>query len=726
MRIRFPFILLLLIAIVVSCQSQKEKATTEEFIISQGYEIEQIAQEPLLESPVAFTEDEKGRIWVVEMTGYMRDIDGNGEDLPDGKIVILSDVDGDDIMDSRTVFAENLLNPRAISLVYGGALYTDGSKLIWSEIVKDKPANSVVVDSLYVVGGNIEHQSNGLFYNIDNWIYSAKSTARYQKKNDRWVKEATSFRGQWGIAADHLGRLVYNHNSAPLQADRTLPNTLLDNPFQKVEENIGNYYTEDMSIQAIQATAVNRGYEDGVLNESGKVKNYTSACSPLMYYGEGLENKDLETAFVCAPEANLISQYEINHLTQNATKRADAGEFLASKDESFRPVALRTGFDNGLYVLDMRKGIIQHSAYMSSYLRDKIIAKNLDRITNKGRIYRIKHRNSTLINRSLHEVNRMNLPYLLYDENLSVRLWAQHELVRNGVNEFALINQLRKIVSDPGSPTAALHAIWTLDGLDLLSISDIKKIDTEVFTAEFAISILPILKKIESISGTEADPFLDELYDLILGLNEYAVDVNLATVFGSKAIYSKEWWELADKYKDDKSMIEALLSSAQDQLDVLLASAKSKGDHKLLRETIQKCIENREKKSMLSPTITTSTADDDRTNGLKVFKQYCVACHGGDGLGQKNIAPSLVESSILKGPEKEVSRIILQGYDQGENEYQIKMPAYIDNPHISDQDISDLISYLNSTFAKKWGGVSPAEVGTVRAEILNNKQRSND
>jgi len=196
MKVNLVFLTLSLL-FLFSCQ-EKDQADLSEFMLPEGIQIEQIASEPLISHPVAMTEDDKGRLWVVEMHGYMRDIDGSGEDIPDGNIVILEDTDKDGIMDKRFVFLSDLLNPRAISLVYGGLLYTDGTLLKWTPIAGNRPGMPEVVDSLYVIGGNIEHQPNGLLYNLDNWIYSAKSNARYRKSDGKWEKEATTFRGQWG------------------------------------------------------------------------------------------------------------------------------------------------------------------------------------------------------------------------------------------------------------------------------------------------------------------------------------------------------------------------------------------------------------------------------------------------------------------------------------------------------------------------------------------------
>ena len=62
------------------------------------------AGEPQLVNPIAFTIDEKGRIWVVECFEYpKRTPKGKA---PRDRIVILEDTDGDGVCDKRTVFAE--------------------------------------------------------------------------------------------------------------------------------------------------------------------------------------------------------------------------------------------------------------------------------------------------------------------------------------------------------------------------------------------------------------------------------------------------------------------------------------------------------------------------------------------------------------------------------------------------------------------------------------------
>ena len=90
--------------------------------VEEGFEVTLVAAEPLVIAPVAMTFDGKGRIWVVEMDGYMPDTLGTGEDQPVGRIAILDDTDGDGRMDKRHVFLDSLVMPRAICLMDSGKI----------------------------------------------------------------------------------------------------------------------------------------------------------------------------------------------------------------------------------------------------------------------------------------------------------------------------------------------------------------------------------------------------------------------------------------------------------------------------------------------------------------------------------------------------------------------------------------------------------------------------
>ena len=49
----------------------------------------------MVQDPVVIDWDADGRLWVVEMRGYMHDIQATGEHEPVGRVVVLEDTNGD-------------------------------------------------------------------------------------------------------------------------------------------------------------------------------------------------------------------------------------------------------------------------------------------------------------------------------------------------------------------------------------------------------------------------------------------------------------------------------------------------------------------------------------------------------------------------------------------------------------------------------------------------------
>ncbi|MEM9544997.1 MAG: c-type cytochrome [Bacteroidota bacterium] len=710
---RLSFIILLSLSYLwlSSCQDTS-KIDTSEFILAKNLKIEIVASEPDVILPVAMVEDGKNRFWVIEMPGYMRDINGSDEDLPDGRIVILTDEDQDGKIDERKIFIDSLVNPRAICHVYGGVLFTDGTMLKWAEIDHDKPVNTVVVDSFYVVGGNIEHQPNGLLYNLDNWIYSAKSNARYRRMDGGWKKEATTFRGQWGISHDRMGRLIYNHNSAPLIGDYAIPNQVIENPYLKVEFTNGNYLTDDMRLFPFQATSVNRGYLPEVLDSTGKVIHYTSACSPHLYYGDKLGDNHYNSFFVCGPEGNLVSNYIYNEKDLTAERILENTEFLISKEETFRPVSLMTGYDGSLYVIDMRKGIIQHSAYMSSYLREAITEKGLERINGLGRIYRISQVGSKYKPLHLDGLSTKELTNLFSNPNFAIRMFAQKELVsRNDKEDIPLLKDLTRKAN---STIELTHALWTLEGLKGLSSEFILEIASKTHNRDVLTQLIVLSK----LTGSEIFTY-KEFYANCLKMNSKPIDFLLATVAGKSAELENIWFTIAGRYPNDNEISEALVSSIPGKEIYFLNLLKSSKNDTLIND-LNATIYFKKSNEIQTPILINEPFDDDRTNGLKKFKIYCASCHGLNGKGQKNVAPSFKESRIINGDEKMIASIILHGYISGNENYQIMMPAYKEDKNLSDQDIVDIISYLKSTFTADWSGLKVEDIPVLREQAMMN------
>src|SRR5580765_828144 len=71
-----------------------------------GFQVELMAAEPLVQSPIAFNFGSDGKLWVVEMGDYPLGLDGKGK--PGGIVRFLEDTKGDGHYDRSTVFLDGL------------------------------------------------------------------------------------------------------------------------------------------------------------------------------------------------------------------------------------------------------------------------------------------------------------------------------------------------------------------------------------------------------------------------------------------------------------------------------------------------------------------------------------------------------------------------------------------------------------------------------------------
>lgn len=444
------------------------------FKVPEGFRVELVASEPLIEAPVLMQFDPDGRLWVLEMRGYMPNPDGKGEDAKTGRVSILEDTDQDGRMDKRTVFQDNLVLPRALVLVRGGALVGEPPKL-W--FLRDSDGDSKADDFIEVASDygnreNPEHTSNGLVLALDNWIYSANHTTRYRFQDAEWKKEPTVFRGQWGISQDDFGRLFFNSNSDHLRADLVPSHYFRRNSYQRGVGGLNFAVAKDQTVWPGRINpGVNRGYQPQQLRADGTLATFTGACAPLVYRGHQFPESYRGNVFVCEPTGNFIRRSLLSEKDGivTATNAHDRSEFLTSNDERFRPVSLANGPDGALYVADMYRGIIQHRIYLTSYLRKQALSRGLEKGLEHGRIYRVVRTSSGAgqgRRPGLASATPAQLVETLAHANGWHRDTAQRLLVETGDNAAA--EPLRRMILTNSNALARLHALWTLEGLSLL------------------------------------------------------------------------------------------------------------------------------------------------------------------------------------------------------------------------------------------------------------------
>ena len=170
-----------------------------------GFRIELVASEPEIREPVALSWDGDGRMFVVEMRGYMQTIDAAGAKEPVGRISLHEDSDGDGKMDKHSVYLDGLVEPRAVLAVGDGVLVGEPSDLWYcrdSDGDGKADTKELVYDKFSLRDSNVEHKANSLTWGIDNWIHVSQHGRRYQVVVGKFRHERVPTIGQWGLARD--------------------------------------------------------------------------------------------------------------------------------------------------------------------------------------------------------------------------------------------------------------------------------------------------------------------------------------------------------------------------------------------------------------------------------------------------------------------------------------------------------------------------------------------
>ena len=446
------------------------------FQIAKGYRISLAASDPQVGDPVAAQFGPDGRLWVVEMQGYMPDLDATTEDQPHGRVVVLEDKDGDGVFETSTVFLDKVVMPRALALHRDGVL-VGAPPHLWfcrdtngdgkaDEKIEVATDFGVRVDPARPQLANPERAPNALLWGHDNWLYVGAYTARFKFKDGRWQRGLSNFRGQWGLSQDDYGHLFHNSNSDQMRAD-VIPSSYLNrNPNLGRTTGLNWKVAKEQLVWPIRVNpGINRGYRPEMLREF-KLKEFTAACSPYIYRSDLFPGDAYGNAFVCEPAGNLIKRNVVKSEggTLVATPYYDQTEFLASTDERFRPVNLLTGPDGALYVIDLYRGIIQHRISLTTYLREQIVKRGLDKPLALGRVWRIAPEGAAVVPaKKLSAMTPAELVAELASGNSWRRETAQRLLVE-AAPDAAIDAALVALAKDSASPMGRVHALWTLEG----------------------------------------------------------------------------------------------------------------------------------------------------------------------------------------------------------------------------------------------------------------------
>lgn len=667
-----------------------------------GYHLELVAAEPDIMAPVVCVWDGDGRMYVAEMRSYMLDINGSKEKARISRVVRLEDTHGDGRYDKLSVFADHLLLPRMV-------LPLDDRILIRETDTRDIYAyrdttGTGTADQKEIffkggaAGGNLEHQASGLMWNIDNWIYTTVEPTRYRYTRGKIeTDKLKAHYGQWGIAADDTGRMIFNTAGGenpglgfqlnPVYAEMNVHGELADG-FVEV-------------FPLLKFTDVQGGPIR--LWPGGGLNHFTGCAGGSVYRGGALP-ADLEGDYILPePVGRLIRRAKIvNEGGKIVLKNAyDHAEFMVATDANFRPVYTATGPDGCLYICDMYHGIIQESNWTNegSYLRPHIRKYGLDKNINAGRIYRLvydgmkRHPSPHML-----EETPAQLVAHLTDANGWWRDTAQKLIVLRG--DKSVVPALEQMTRNSDNALARLHALWTLDGLDAvqpkLLAEKLQDADPRVRAAAIRISE-PLLKE-GSPKIAQANKALANEPDPTVAIQFCVSLLHTSAPFAQAIVHdvlqnhtNDATGEIVKEYRDSLVRAEAELA---------LGRALSRRNPKLAATWIK---------------------------GRENFLQTCIACHGIDGKGAQvpgaaegvTLAPPLKGSRRLLGDDQITARIVLHGLvgpNDGGKVYPGEMAGF---PWADDEWLSSIVTYARNAFGNHGQMLTPQKLAEIRKETVS-------
>ncbi len=572
------------------------------FQIHEGFRVELFAAEPNVIDPVELVFDEQGRAFVAEMLDYP--FDPPAGEKPKSRIRLLVDSNDDGRIDSASVFADGLRQVTSLLPWKGGLIATAAPDILYLQDTDgDGQADRrEVLFTGFSMGDDPQSRVTNLRFGVDNWIYASNSRqqgtitspifpdapavrvlgADFRFRLDRKRFEPASGGAQFGLAMDDWGHRFLTQNTVHVR-HVVIPRRYLErNPFLtsgRAVEDISDHGRPSAPIfqltppqywREVRTRMRQRRFDELSVDRKEIASGYfTGASGGTIYSGDTFGEEFRGNLFTGDVSGNLVHRDllradGVTFTAQRAAEERDR-EFLASTDPWFRPCNFTTGPDGNLYMVDIYREFVETPASIPEELLEDMDMYSGNR---RGRIYRIVPSSEPAakpVKPNLGRAGIAELVRLLSHPNGWWRLTAQRLLLER--QDASAVPALQKVLKQSDSPQARLHALYALEGLNVLQASMVRAAldDAHPGVREHAVRLsdrFPVLAA--QLASRVTEPSARVAFQLALSLGNYKDSGSFQALVALAARNSHDPWFrtaiLSSEAGSSVRMLEALLA----------------------------------------------------------------------------------------------------------------------------------------------------------------------
>jgi len=465
--------------------------------LPEGFKVTLAASEPDVVRPIAFTLDDRGRLWVAEAHTYpVRASEGQGKD----RILILEDTNGDGRLDSRKVFVENLNLVSGIEVGFGGVWVGAAPYLMFIPIAEgtDRPAGppQILLDGW---GYEDTHETLNTFtWGPDGWLYGTHGVFtdsnvgkpgapdseriklnagvwRFHPKTHEFEVFAEGTSNPWGLDFND-----YGHAFVTACVIEHLYEVIPGARYKRQARSHFNPNTYD-DIKTI-ADHVHWGGKKGPHagnSRSDSAGGGHAHAGAMIYLGGDNWPKEYRDAILM----NNIhgARANMDRLTRSGSgyEATHAADFLKANDSWSQMLNFRYGPDGSVHVIDWYDKNQCHSS--NPDVHDKTL----------GRIFKISHTGDHWVQVDLAKLSSAELVDLQLNRNDWYVRHARRLLQERGPDP-KVHDALKRILKDNPDVTRKLRAMWALhvtQGFSERALQDLLDHENE-YVRSWAVTLL--------------------------------------------------------------------------------------------------------------------------------------------------------------------------------------------------------------------------------------------